>query len=307
MAVPYLDIRCLRYFHSIAQTGSLSGAARLLNVAQPALTHQIAELERSIGCAVFIRTSRGVLLTEVGRLLEEHAAIILQQVATAEAALHEMTRLDAGIELQMGLSPSVSVLAPDLMRAFTVIPNLRLRLAEVRARECWTRVLDGRLDLSLTVGTPDSEGAIVVHEEAFYLVAKATGTPPPETITVAELAGLPDLIQAGVGSHIREVTEQATAGIGRKLAVSMEIDGFNSRKQAVLQGLGSALMPMRSVQAEVRAGSITARRIVDPPLAGYLVLHHRRDFDPDFAARISALVIGVVKEATAEEGSAPAP
>ena len=88
-----LDLRRLHYFRAIAAHGSLSAAARVLNVAQPALTHHIAEMEQSFGVLLFQRSTRGVTLTAEGRRLLQHADAILDQVAFAEA---EMRRAAAG-------------------------------------------------------------------------------------------------------------------------------------------------------------------------------------------------------------------
>lgn len=74
-----MDIRELRYFVQIVESGSLSGASRQLNVAQPALSQQIAKLEDQVGKPLFTRSSKGVAATENGLALYHHAKFMLRQ------------------------------------------------------------------------------------------------------------------------------------------------------------------------------------------------------------------------------------
>jgi len=87
-----LDLRRLRYFQVIADCGSMSGAARLLNLAQPALSYHVPELERLTGHTLFDRIRDGVQLTHAGRLLRSHAAAIVAKVDDAEQALESLAR-----------------------------------------------------------------------------------------------------------------------------------------------------------------------------------------------------------------------
>jgi DNA-binding transcriptional LysR family regulator len=76
-----MNLRALSNFLSVAEAGSLQGAANIVHIAQPALTRQVAMLEEEFGTRLFLRHHRGVTLTEAGEQLREHAERILAEVA----------------------------------------------------------------------------------------------------------------------------------------------------------------------------------------------------------------------------------
>jgi len=82
-----VEDRRLQTFLTVAQAGSVSRAARVLYVSQSTVTARIQELERELGCALFVREARGVKLTEAGRVFLRHAQRILQNMAEGRAAL----------------------------------------------------------------------------------------------------------------------------------------------------------------------------------------------------------------------------
>ena len=88
-----MELRQLRYFVAIAESGSFSRAAEKVFVAQSALSHQIAQLESELGTALFHRSRRGIDLTEAGQRFAPHAVSILRQTeeAVASAALTPST------------------------------------------------------------------------------------------------------------------------------------------------------------------------------------------------------------------------
>lgn len=293
MSAPLFDLRRLRYFEAIAASGSLSAAARKLHVAQPALTHQIGELERSLGQPVFIRSSRGVELTRAGHLLLEHTRRILNEVAVAENALRELMQAGGGTEwIRMGLNPSFSVLTPVLIKEFAkTFPRVRLSVSEVRARHCRDLLSAGKLDMAVTLADADWPDAVPLGWETLCLVSLGPeGGWPPPPMTFRGLADEERLIISGPGSRLRELVDDMARQAGVSIRPALEIEGVDARKQAVIEGLGSTLLPIRNVARECEAGILRARRIVDPPLRRQLNLHCRSGLDPAIVNQIKALL-----------------
>src|SRR5216684_2969091 len=82
-----MELRHLRYFVAIAETGSVTVAAeRRLHISQPSLSRQIRDLEEEIGVKLFTRSARGIELTVSGRAFLNHARLALSQVDTATEA-----------------------------------------------------------------------------------------------------------------------------------------------------------------------------------------------------------------------------
>jgi DNA-binding transcriptional LysR family regulator len=112
-----MELRQLRYFVAIVDHGSLSRAALVLHVAQPALTQQLRQLEDELGVQLLHRSAQGVLSTDAGKIFYEHAQAILKQVADAQAAVIQSAERPSG-SVTLGLPHSISgALALPLLTA----------------------------------------------------------------------------------------------------------------------------------------------------------------------------------------------
>src|SRR3982750_1544622 len=91
-----LDVKQLRVLKAVAEHGYFSAAAEALSYTQPAISQQIAALERASGTTLVDRTSRGVRLTDAGRALVDHAQVVLARLAAAEAELDAIAGVRGG-------------------------------------------------------------------------------------------------------------------------------------------------------------------------------------------------------------------
>ena len=92
-----------RIFYTVANTGNISQAAKQLYNSQPAISKSISRLEESLGVTLFSRSSRGVTLTEEGRILYQHVRAAFEAIDTGEEQIRRMTALDMG-NLHIGVS-----------------------------------------------------------------------------------------------------------------------------------------------------------------------------------------------------------
>ena len=126
-----MELRQLRYFVAIAESGSFSRAAEKVFVAQSALSHQIAQLESELGSSLFHRSRRGIELTEAGQRFAPHAVSILRQTEEAAASARQSTDQPSG-KVLFGIPHSASnALALPLLRAIRQrLPRVQLELTE---------------------------------------------------------------------------------------------------------------------------------------------------------------------------------
>src|SRR5262245_48875521 len=122
-----VELRHLRYFVAVAELSNVSKAARRLRVAQPALSRQIRDLEHELGVPLLERSSRGVRLTEAGRIFAVEAREVLARTDAAVQSARAVARGEAG-ELHLGYAPSPTAeLLPRALHAFhNVAPNVRI-------------------------------------------------------------------------------------------------------------------------------------------------------------------------------------
>lgn len=143
-----MELRHLRYFVAVAETGSLSRAAEKLFIAQPPLSVQIRQLEEELGAALFMRHPKGVRLTAAGEALLPEARLLLQRAQR----LRDLVAPGQGTgSLVLGFVPSAAgTVIPELVRALRrSLPALAVELKEAISSEQVQALVAGRIDLGL--------------------------------------------------------------------------------------------------------------------------------------------------------------
>ncbi|HEY4658381.1 MAG TPA: LysR family transcriptional regulator, partial [Gemmatimonadaceae bacterium] len=137
-----MKIERLSAFVEVARTGNLTRAARVLEVTQPALSERLQGLERELGVDLFVRTPRGVRLTEAGRALVPHAERAMSAIADGRRVVDELRR-GAGGRLAVGAAPAVSTyVLPLVLHRFNVEhPDVELSVRTGHSEEVLEMVL----------------------------------------------------------------------------------------------------------------------------------------------------------------------
>ena len=178
-----------RAFLAVLREGSLSGAARALGLAQPTLGRQIAELERSLGAALFIRSPRGLVVTDAARDIAPHAeAMAAAASAMRRAASGGTSDVEGNVRLTASETVGAEVLPPLLARFHRAYPAIKIELALSNRVE---DLLQGEADIAVRMVRPSQEalvarriGAVGLGLYAHRLYLEAA----PAPATIAALA-----------------------------------------------------------------------------------------------------------------------
>ncbi|MBI2688415.1 MAG: LysR family transcriptional regulator [Acidobacteria bacterium] len=159
-----MDLHQLRYFLTVARTGSFVRAAEEENVAQPSLSQQIKKLEAALGVPLFDRLGRGVRLTRYGQALAVRAQEILRSVGDAEKELSNLRHPDCG-RLTLGIIPTVLPYAmAKPMAAFRdAAPHVELDIREATTEKLLEGLRNGEIDLAI-LALPVRQPEIVCAE-----------------------------------------------------------------------------------------------------------------------------------------------
>lgn len=146
-----MELRHLRYLVAVAEQGSFSAASRVLNVAQSAISEQLADLEREIGVPLFVRSPRKTTLTKPGELFLKEAYRVLAAANHAVEVAQRAHRGEAGT-LRIGFfAGGMGVNFPRLIREFRRLhPGVQLSLVEMTSPQQWPALIDGRIDVGFT-------------------------------------------------------------------------------------------------------------------------------------------------------------
>jgi DNA-binding transcriptional LysR family regulator len=267
-------------FVEIARTGNLSLAAKRLFLTQPAVTARVQALERDLGAELFVRTRRGMRLTETGRAFLPYAERALDALAEGRRAIALVQRGGAG-ELAIGAAPAVSAyVLPGLLRQFAAEhPAARLSVRTGHSEEVLDLVLRGQVDLGLTreLRHPDVESVPVYEDELVLVANRDHAFARRVLIRLDEIAG-EQLVLFDRTSSYHELTSALFRAAGVEPAGVMELDNIDAAKKMVIEGLGVAFLPATAVAAELDAGSLRAVAVADAePVRRQIVAIRRRD------------------------------
>jgi LysR family nitrogen assimilation transcriptional regulator len=268
-----MDLRQLRYFVAIVELGSFSKAASALNIAQPALSLHVRNMEADLQVQLLFRSPQGVVATEAGEILLRNARIIIDQFSVAEEEIRGFEAEPSG-EVRLGLPGTIGqILAvPLIMAARKRFPKIRLRIAEAMSGFVLDWMRDGRVDLGVLYNAVDDRGLAscqVLTEELCLLgppePLQDIELPPGDILAYAHIARLP-LILPSINHGLRTLIEREAAQSGLNINTVLEVDSYSNIKELVEEGMGYSILPYNSVDREVKEGRLIHRGIAAPVL-----------------------------------------
>ncbi len=274
-----MNLKQLEYFVAVAELGSFSKAAVILNIAQPALSRQVRLLETDLHVTLLMRNGRGVVLTEAGKRLFDHSIGILQLVSRVREDI-EASRDEPAGRIVVGLPPSMGrLLTLPLVEGFRrSLPKARLAIVEGLTAHLAEWISTGRVDLGL-LHNPEPHAALEVTpvlEEPLGVVSPAEKragkkVSPRGTATLEELTRLP-LILPERTHALRKLLETQAALAGHKLNVALEISSVQSILDLVRAGHGHAVLTPSALAASGEPAAFRLRPLVEPRLTSTLCL-----------------------------------
>ncbi|WP_380179032.1 nitrogen assimilation transcriptional regulator NAC [Kalamiella sp. sgz302252] len=262
-----MNLRRLKYFVKIVDIGSLTQAAEVLHIAQPALSQQVATLENELDQQLLIRTKRGVTPTEAGKILYAHACTILRQCEQAQAAVVNAGQILTG-QVSIGLAPGTvasSLTMPLLQTVREQFPEVLVYLHENSGASLNEKVMDGQLDMAVLYDRAPSAGitSLPLMKEELYLVG-ATNC-PGQHIDLAEVAEM-NLFLPRDYSAVRKRVDEAFSLRRLSARIIGEIESLATLTAAVASGMGVTVLPESAARALVSSGNAWMARINSPTL-----------------------------------------
>src|SRR5437660_624695 len=274
-----MEIPQIETFLAVATFGGFHRAAEALRVSQPAVSARIKALEESLGVMLFVRSRRGLILSEPGRVLRPYAEQLLKTASIARQAVHQLQPgSEAPLQIAAALSISVYFL-PDVLQKFQrAFPKVIISIRPGHSKEVLDMVLGEEAEIGLarslqhpeveTISLRDDPLLLVAHPE--QLVRKSTRP------RLEQVASWP-LIFYERGSSDWTLTRSLFRHAGLVPNIAFEVDTIETAKRMVERDLGSAFLPQLAVGREIRAGKLLAIKLLDAePLGRSLDVIHPR-------------------------------
>ncbi len=279
-----MEIRHLRYFCVLAEQLHFTRAALLLNVAQPALSHQIKQLEEELGTQLVERTNRRVRLTAAGEVFLTRAARILEQLDQAARETARVGQGDAGSLVIGVVSTAVCSVLPQILRNFRrESPSITIDIREMEPGEQVEALRKETIDIGLlflSIQDPALDSLLVSRER--LIVALPTGHPPASTdeVRLCDLASETFLIprqQSVPGFHELVLDTLRSGGIAEPRLQPTRL--LQTAVFLVAGQLGVALVP-ESFRQHLRVRGCVYRDLAGPPAYADLIGLWRRSNVP---------------------------
>ena len=249
-----MDPRRVLVFRTVARAGSLSAAARELGWTQPAVSQQLRRLEHEAGAPLLLRSTRGVTLTDAGRLLLGRADSLAGELHMAAEELAALAELRGGRVRLVAFPSAVATVVPVALRAMAEDhPGVEVSLTEAEPPEAWAAVREGEADLALVFGydgAPDEDGELTwlpLATEPVELVLPP-GHPAGQRNRVS-LAALAEETWIGGCPRCSQHLVAACRAAGFEPRVTHATDDYVAVQALVAAGLGVTMLPRSALRA----------------------------------------------------------
>jgi LysR family transcriptional regulator for metE and metH len=293
-----LESRDLRLVRAIVDAGGVTGAGRVLHLSQSAVSHQLAELERRLGSALFARVGRRMVATPAGERLAGASRPLLDELARLGA---ELARPAGAPRRKLRLATECYTcyhwLPPLLARFAQVAPSVDVHIAFDATRKPLPLLVEGRIDVALVSEPVSARGVVVeplfademvVAVAASHRLAARRFVRPDDLVD--ETLFTPELTAADA-----ERLKRSLLGLGRTAAAwkprrVQQVPLTEAIIALVRAGLGVSVLTRWAVEPQLRDGSLVAlplgpRGVVRP----WSVAHRRADGDETLRAFVALL------------------
>lgn len=271
-----MEIKHLRAFLAVAETGNVTRAADMLHLVQPAVSRQLRLLEDDIGAPLFERQRHGMVLTAAGKALTGYARRVLLELDRARMEISGAAAGSVSGLVTLGLLPStVDLLSSTLVDAITdAYPSIRLRITVGYAGTLLQWLQSGEVDAALLYGaerSPDVQHTPLIEEALWVIGPPESGLRPDRPVQLSELARH-RLVLPSAPHGIRLLVEHASAVADVSLNLSAETNALSVQRSLVLGGHGLTILPPIAVTDDLRNGTLAGAPLAEPGIHRIIVL-----------------------------------
>ncbi len=255
-----INYETYKIFYHVAISGSISKASQKLLISQPAVTWHLKNLESNLGVALFIRTKRGVKLTDEGTIFFEYIKEGIKNFTNGENALTNLKNLDYG-NIRIGASTTVSehVLMPYLQLFHEKYPNIDIQIVNTLTEDLLKELRDGNLDMLLLnmpmSGGKDLKIEKIMNVQDIFIGNKKYYDMCNGKVNLEELNNYPLLFQK-LPSNTRQYLDSYLKDNNVILYPKTEIVSYNLIMEFVKSGFGIGYATKEFIKEELENKSL---------------------------------------------------
>ena len=251
-----IDYELYKIFYQVANSGNITHASQKLNISQPAISKSIKNLESQLGGELFVRTQKGVVLTEEGKIFYNHIKNAINNITNAENEFSNLINLNTG-SIRIGVSTTITekYLLPYLKRFHELYPNITIHMYTDISNELLDKLKNGNIDLAIVHVIDKDYGydidinkikkihsCFVVNESYNELIGKP--------ISIKELRNYPLILQTK-GSNSRDFIEKIEEDNGIIFNNNIESSSYTLISEFAKMGLGVGLSTKEYIENDL--------------------------------------------------------
>lgn len=283
-----IDFELYRVFNEVANSGNITLAAERLHISQPAVSKSIKSLENQLGGTLFVRTKKGVILTEEGKELHNYIKTAIDYIRSAENKFTDMISLNTGL-IRIGISRTLvkEFLLPYLEEFHKSYPNIKIEIVTNKASELVPKLRNGLLDLviaNLPIKNYKDIDIINLKEIQDVFVVNKKFNIDKSTISLEELNNYPLILQPK-GTNTRDFLDNFLSNYNIYLEPEMCLASYGLVQDMATIGFGVGYVVEDFVKEEIENGILQKIETIPNIPSRYIGLIIKRDVIPSFAAK----------------------
>ena len=252
-----INFELYRIFYEVVNCGNITKASRKLCISQPAVSKSIKNLEESLGGDLFIRTKKGVILTDEGKIFYDYIKNAIESISNAENTFTDLINLNTG-SLRIGVSTFITekYLLPHLKTFHKLYPNITIHLYTDIGNELINKLRNGLIDLAIIHFIDDNYGSdlnidkikkihhsIVVNNEYKKLLEKE--------VSIKELTKYPIILQTK-GSNSRDFFDKYQLANNISFNNNIETSSYTLISEFAKIGLGVGITTKEYIENDLK-------------------------------------------------------
>jgi len=254
------NVKAMRLFLTVVQTGSLSGAGRQSGLSPASVSRQVTALEDDLGVRLLNRTSRRLSLTEAGQVYLEHAERLLQDIDELRDAVSQMAVKPRGtLRIQSRISLGTQHVAPLIPTFLALYPDLKIDLwltdndLDLTEHGIDLAIRTGDLSDSTLIGRRLASSPRVICASPQYWAEHGKPTTPE---ALMDHNCLTYRFEFGTAAALWQFRTDTGQSVNVQVAGNFQTNNGDALRVATLSGLGVAMLPAWSVKDHLKAGSL---------------------------------------------------
>lgn len=285
-----VDFELYRIFYTVANNGNITRAANELRISQPAISKSIKNLEEQLGGQLFVRTKRGVLLTDEGKAFYDYIKHAMEYISSAENKFSELVNLESGC-IKIGVSTTLTkeFLLPYLKEFHKLYPKIDIQISTNLSATLISKLRNGLVDIVVLNLCDDDYGKEIEITKCkaisdCFVVNRSYSSLLNREVSLQELSTYPLILQSQ-GSNTRSFIDNFARKNGVTLNPNIELASYSLVVEFAKIGLGVGFVTRDYIGKELEDGELQVVNLKENIPNKYIGIALSRTHLPSFSAK----------------------